>query len=149
MAKMAHYRRCEFSLAVRTGGIHIYYYSISLKNIKNCCNYYKVSVILSITGEDCETYLVNTMLQYFITSKTRRKIIMLFSKYPDYKIHIRGLAKIIREDPGNIARELAKLEKIGYVRSAKDGNTKVYWANQTFLLFKELQSMVLKTSNKK
>jgi DNA-binding MarR family transcriptional regulator len=74
---------------------------------------------------------------------------MLFSKYPDYKIHIRGLAKIIREDPGNIARELAKLEKIGYVRSAKDGNTKVYWANQTFLLFKELQSMVLKTSNKK
>ena len=92
---------------------------------------------------------VYTMLQYFITSKTRRKIIMLFSKYPDYKIHIRGLAKIIREDPGNIARELAKLEKIGYVRSAKDGNTKVYWANQTFLLIKELQSMVLKTSNKK
>lgn len=74
---------------------------------------------------------------------------MLFSKYPDYKIHIRGLAKIIKEDPGNIARELARLEKIGYVRSAKDGNTKVYWANQTFLLFKELQSMVLKTSNKK
>jgi DNA-binding MarR family transcriptional regulator len=89
------------------------------------------------------------MLQYFITSKTRRKIIMLFSKYPDYKIHIRGLAKIIKEDPGNIARELVKLEKIGYVRSARDGNTKLYWANQTFLLFKELQSMVLKTSNKK
>jgi len=91
----------------------------------------------------------NSMLQYFITSKTRRKIIMLFSKYPDYKIHIRGLAKIIKEDPGNIARELVKLEKIGYLRSAKDGNTKVYWANQTFLLFKELQSMVLKTSNRK
>lgn len=89
------------------------------------------------------------MLQYFITSKTRRKVITLFSKYPDYKIHIRGLAKVTREDPGNIARELARLEKIGYVRSAKDGNTKVYWANQTFLLFKELQSMVLKTSSKK
>ncbi len=89
------------------------------------------------------------MLQYFITSKTRRKIIMLFSKYPDYKIHIRGLAKIIKEDPGNIARELQRLEKIGYVRSSKDGNTKIYWANQTFLLFKELQSMVLKTSNKR
>lgn len=89
------------------------------------------------------------MLQYFITSKTRRKIITLFSKYPDYKIHIRGLAKIIREDPGNIARELARLEKIGYVRSAKEANTKLYWANQSFLLFKELQSMVLKTSSKR
>lgn len=89
------------------------------------------------------------MLQHFITSKTRRKIVILFSKYPDYKVHIRGLAKITKEDPGNVSRELARLEKIGYVRSARDANTKVYWANKNFLLFKELQSMVLKTSSKR
>jgi DNA-binding MarR family transcriptional regulator len=89
------------------------------------------------------------MLQHFITSKTRRKIIILFSKYPDYKVHIRGLAKITKEDPGNVSRELSRLEKIGYVRSARDANTKVYWANKNFLLFKELQSMVLKTSSKR
>jgi DNA-binding MarR family transcriptional regulator len=89
------------------------------------------------------------MLQHFITSKTRRKIITLFSKYPDYRVHIRGLAKITREDPGNISRELAKLEKIGYVKAYKEANTKVYGVNQHFAYFKELQSMVLKTSNKK
>jgi DNA-binding MarR family transcriptional regulator len=89
------------------------------------------------------------MLQHFITSKTRRKIIILFSKYPDYKVHIRGLAKITKEDPGNVSRELSRLEKKGYVRSARDANTKVYWANKNFLLFKELQSMVLKTSSKR
>ena len=89
------------------------------------------------------------MLKLFITSKTRRKIITIYSKYPDYRVHVRGLAKILREDPGNVQRELARMEKIGYVRSAKEGNAKVYWVNQSFILFKELQSMVLKTSRKK
>ncbi len=89
------------------------------------------------------------MLQHFITSKTRRKIITLFSKYPDYRIHIRGLAKITREDPGNVSRELARLQKIGYVKAYKESNTKVYGVNQHFILFKELQSMVLKTTSKK
>lgn len=89
------------------------------------------------------------MLKLFITSKTRRKIITIYSKYPDYRVHVRGLAKILREDPGNIQRELARMEKIGYVKSTKEGNAKVYSVNQSFILFKELQSMVLKTSRKK
>ncbi|MCX6806217.1 MAG: winged helix-turn-helix domain-containing protein [Candidatus Saccharibacteria bacterium] len=89
------------------------------------------------------------MLQYFITSKTRRKIITMYSKYPDYRVHIRGLAKITKEDPGNISRELVRLEKIGYVKSYKEANTKVYGVNQNFIIFKELQNMVLKTSHKR
>jgi predicted transcriptional regulator len=89
------------------------------------------------------------MLKLFITSKTRRKIITIYSKYPDYRVHVRGLAKILREDPGNIQRELVRMEKIGYVKSTKEGNAKVYSVNQSFILFKELQSMVLKTSRKK
>lgn len=89
------------------------------------------------------------MLNLFITSKTRRKIITIYSKYPDYRVHVRGLAKVLKEDPGNVQRELTKLEKVGYVKSAKDGNAKLYWANQNFLLFRELQSMVLKTNRKK
>lgn len=55
----------------------------------------------------------------------------------------------MREDPGNVQRELARMEKIGYVKSVKEGNAKVYSVNQSFILFKELQSMVLKTSRKK
>lgn len=89
------------------------------------------------------------MLNLFITSKTRRKIITIYSKYPDYRVHVRGLAKVLKEDPGNVQRELTRLEKIGYVKSARDGNAKLYWANQNFLLFRELQNMVLKTNRKK
>lgn len=85
------------------------------------------------------------MLEVFITSKTRRKIITVFTKYPDVKAHVRSLAQMVREDPGNVQRELKKLEKIGFVKSAKQSNTTVYSANQKFPIYRELQSIVLKS----
>jgi DNA-binding MarR family transcriptional regulator len=89
------------------------------------------------------------MLEIFITSKTRRKIITVYTKYPDYRVHVRGLAKMIKEDPGNVQRELKKLEKIGFVKSAKEGNARVFFANQHFALYRELQSIVLKSQTKR
>jgi len=85
------------------------------------------------------------MLEVFITSRVRRKIVVVYAKYPDFKTHVRGLAKLIKEDPGNIQRELKKLEKVGFLKSEKKGNTKVYFTNQHFPIFKELQSIVLKS----
>lgn len=85
------------------------------------------------------------MLEVFITSKTRRKIITVFTKYPDYKMHVRGLAQMIKEDPGNVQRELKKLEEIGFVNVHKQSNTTVYTANQKFPVYRELQSIVLKS----
>ena len=60
------------------------------------------------------------MLDIFITSRVRRKIVVVFAKYPDFKTHVRALSKLIKEDPGNIQRE-------------------------QFPLLKELQSMVIKS----
>ncbi len=85
------------------------------------------------------------MLDVFITSRVRRKIVVVYAKYPDFKTHVRGLAKLIKEDPGNIQRELKKLEKSGFLQSEKKGNAKVYFANKNFLIFKELQNIVIKT----
>ena len=85
------------------------------------------------------------MLDTFITSRVRRKIIIVYAKYPDFKTHVRGLAKLIREDAGNIQRELKKLEKIGFLISEKKGNSKIYYTNKQFILFKELQSIVIKS----
>jgi len=85
------------------------------------------------------------MLDIFITSRVRRKIIVVYAKYPDFKTHVRGLAKLIKEDPGNIQRELRRLEKAGFLNSEKDRNTKVYSSNKDFPIFKELQSIVLKS----
>lgn len=85
------------------------------------------------------------MLDAFITSRVRRKIVIVYSKYPDFKTHVRGLAKLIKEDPGNIQRELKKLEEIGFLQTEKQGNTKIYFTNKHFPIFKELQSIVLKS----
>lgn len=87
------------------------------------------------------------MLDILITSRVRRKILVVYAKYPDFKTHVRGLAKLIKEDPGNIQRELRKLEKVGFLLSEKNGNTKIYHTNKNYPLFKELQTIVLKSQN--
>ena len=88
---------------------------------------------------------IDQVLDVFITSRVRRKIVVVYAKYPDFKTHVRGLAKLIKEDAGNIQRELKRVEKVGFVLSEKDANTKVYRANKQFVIFKELQSIVMKT----
>ena len=85
------------------------------------------------------------MLEIFITSRVRRKVITVFAKYPEFKTHVRGLAKLINEDPGNIQRELAKLEKTGFLISEKEGYTKVYHTNTEFPIYEELRNIVIKT----
>lgn len=85
------------------------------------------------------------MLDVFITSRVRRKIVVVYAKYPDFKTHVRGLAKLIKEDPGNIQRELKRLEKVGFLKSEKQSNTKIYSTNKAFSIFKELQNIVIKS----
>ncbi|MGE5309653.1 MAG: winged helix-turn-helix domain-containing protein [Sphaerimonospora mesophila] len=85
------------------------------------------------------------MLDVFITSRVRRKIIVVYAKYPDFKTHVRGLAKLIKEDPGNIQRELKRLEKSGFLTTEKQGNTRLYSTNKAFPIFKELQAIVIKS----
>ncbi len=85
------------------------------------------------------------MLDVFITSRVRRKILIVFAKYPDFKTHARGLAKLIKEDPGNIQRELKRLEKGKFLLTTKKGRTTIYQTNKQFPLLKELQGMVIKS----
>jgi hypothetical protein len=72
------------------------------------------------------------MLDVFITSRVRRKIVVVYAKYPDFHTHVRGLAKLIKEDPGNIQRELKRLEKVGFLQSEKQGNSRTYFTNKQF-----------------
>jgi hypothetical protein len=85
------------------------------------------------------------VLDIFITSRVRRKIVIVFAKFPGFKTHVRGLSKLIKEDAGNIQRELRRLEKNGFLKVEKKGNSNIYAANKDFLLFKEIQSMVIKS----
>lgn len=85
------------------------------------------------------------MLELFIASRIRRKIIVVFAKYPDFKIHARGLAKLIKEDPGNIQRELTRLVEGNFLIMTKKGSTHIYQTNKRYPILKELQSIVIKS----
>ena len=69
----------------------------------------------------------------------------VFAKYPDFKIHSRGLAKLIKEDPGNIQRELQRLVDGNFLILTKKGSTKIYQTNKNYPILKELQSIVIKS----
>lgn len=85
------------------------------------------------------------MLDIFVTSRVRRKILVVFAKYPDFKTHARALAKLTKEDPGNIQRELKRLEKGKFLVVTRKGNTNIYQTNKNFPILKELQSIVIKS----
>ena len=85
------------------------------------------------------------MLEIFVTSRVRRKIMVVFAKYPDFKTHVRGLAKLIKDAPGNIQRELERMAKGGFLIVTKKGRTKIYQTNKQFPILKELQSIVIKS----
>lgn len=85
------------------------------------------------------------MLDVFITSRVRRKILVVFAKYPDFKTHVRALSKLIKEDPGNIQRELKRLEIAKFLVSQRKGHMVVYQTNKKYPILKELQSMVIKS----
>ena len=85
------------------------------------------------------------MLDLFVSSRVRRKIIVVFAKYPDFKTHVRGLAKLIKEDPGNIQRELERMADGNFLIVTRRGKTKIYQTNKKYPILKELQSIVIKT----
>lgn len=85
------------------------------------------------------------MLEVFVTSRVRRKILVVFAKYPDFRTHTRALAKLIKEDPGNIQRELKRLEEGKFLIVTKRGSMKIYQTNKQFPILKELQSIVIKS----
>ena len=87
-------------------------------------------------------------LDIFITSRVKRKIVVFFVTYPVIKMHSRGLAKLLKEDPGNIQRELAKLEKVGFLYREKKKNTYTYFANTNFLFFKNTSQLTIFSDSK-
>lgn len=87
------------------------------------------------------------MLDTLITSRVRLKIIERYARYPEYKTHVRGLSSSLREDVGNVWRELKRLEKAGFLVATKKNNTKIYTVNHRLPIFRELQIIVLKSRN--
>ncbi len=89
---------------------------------------------------------MNKTIEKIFGSRIRAKILGWLFTHPDESFFVRQLALILKEDPTNMSREMAKLEELGILRSKRNGNLKHFQANQECPFFEELKGLVLKTS---
>jgi predicted nucleotidyltransferase len=86
------------------------------------------------------------MLANLISSKARIEILKLLILNPDNSYYQREIAQLTRLPIRAVQRELDNLSSIGLTEIKTRGNRKFYSANRNFPIFKELKSILLKTS---
>lgn len=78
-------------------------------------------------------------------SRLRRKLLSYFFTNPQARLYLREVAVLLKEDAGNLSKELVTLENIGIFNSHFSGKQKYFSLNQQYPLYKELKSVVFKT----
>jgi len=86
------------------------------------------------------------MLEFLISSASRRKVLVYLLNNQDKEFHLRELSRNIGEPAPIIKRELDKLEQIGFVLSWAAGNRREFKVNRNFLLLPELKSLADKAT---
>lgn len=87
-----------------------------------------------------------SLLKTLFSSELRIGVLSHFFFHPGESIHVRGLADALNIPAGTVARELARLEKGGLLRSHAVGNQKHYSLNKDNAILEELRSIFLKMS---
>jgi len=90
---------------------------------------------------------MNKTIEKIFGSRIRAKILGWLFTHPDESFFVRQMALILKEDPTNVSREMAKLEELGILRSKRNGNLKHFQANQACPFFEELKGLILKTAD--
>lgn len=84
-------------------------------------------------------------MSLFFKNKLQRRLLTHTFTHPDQNFYVRELAKLISEDPGNLSRELKKLEEEGLYISHVRGNSKFYSLNKNHPLYADLKKIIFKT----
>jgi len=81
----------------------------------------------------------------FTGSKLRSKLLSYFFTNSEKSLYVRELGIILDEDPGNLSRELRKLEREGIFMSSAKGRVKFYSLDKKYPLFNDLKNIIFKT----
>ncbi len=84
------------------------------------------------------------MLIDLLISKVRVKVLELFLGNPDQSYHVRDIVRRVEEEINAVRRELARMEKIGFLASEWRANRRFYSVKKDFILYWELLSIVNK-----
>ncbi|MBN1522767.1 MAG: winged helix-turn-helix transcriptional regulator [Candidatus Aureabacteria bacterium] len=79
-----------------------------------------------------------------LRSPLRRKLLIYYFTHPDVELYLREIAEIIQVDPGNLSKEMRKLEKDGIFKSRERGKQKYFSLNKEYFIYKELRSIIFK-----
>lgn len=90
--------------------------------------------------------MVLALIERLITSKTRRKILTLFITNPKKKFYHAQIVKQFKLPSSAVQNELINLSEAGLVTSEKEANIKYYKLNESFPIYKELKSIIYKTT---
>ena len=84
-------------------------------------------------------------MSVLLSTRLRRSLLAYCFTHADSSFYVRQLATLIGEDPGNLSRELRRLEREGLFSSSLMGNARFYSLNKDYPLFHEIKQIVLKT----
>ena len=84
------------------------------------------------------------MLETFITSKTRIKLMLKFFLNSNNTGHLRGLATELGESTNSIRLELNRFEEAGLIVAHNEGPRKVFAVNTRHPIFHDVQNLVRK-----
>lgn len=85
------------------------------------------------------------MIETLISSKTRIKLLLKFFLNSNMTAYLRSLESEFGESTNAIRVELNRLEQAGMLVSRLDGNKKIFQANIQHPLFRDVQSILMKS----
>ena len=88
---------------------------------------------------------MKNVLEKIFGSRMRAKLLGWFFTHEEEVFFVRQIASILKEDPTNLSREMAKLEDLGILISRREGNLKQFCVNRNCSFFKEMKGLVTKT----
>jgi len=86
------------------------------------------------------------MLSTLITSKVRVTLLTLFLTHPEERFYQKQLITQLGLSSSLVQKELARLEKVGFLTSSREANTRYFQVNKAFPIYSELKSIVFKTA---
>ena len=84
------------------------------------------------------------MLSSLITSQTRIKLLRKFFLNSNTRAHLRGLESEFGESSNAIRVELNRFENAGLLNSLREGNKKIFQANNKHPLYEDIHNLILK-----
>jgi predicted nucleotidyltransferase len=85
------------------------------------------------------------MLEKLFGSKARASLLTFFCLNPGKQFYVREIERLTNLSYISVSNELKNLQEFGLLKSKFKGNQKNFWIDEHFVLYEELQKIILKT----